>query len=104
MPRPWRRRHLGTESDRATFRTLHTASLAAPPLRAGLTRESAERSIRHLHDLLGSAALAITDTAESLAWHGSGQHHEHQVAQLAATTVEAGRTRVFDRSDLPCDV
>ncbi|GAA4702188.1 sensor histidine kinase [Nocardioides conyzicola] len=104
MPRPWRRRHLGTEADRATFRTLHNASLAAPPLRAGLTGESAERSIRHLHDLLGSPALAITDTAGSLAWHGSGQHHEEQCARLAATTVEAGRTRVFDRGDLPCDV
>ncbi|MBB3042567.1 sensor histidine kinase [Nocardioides soli] len=102
MPRPWRRRHLGTEADRATFRTLHSASLAAPALRAGLTTESAERSIRHLHDLLGSPALAITDTAGSLAWHGSGQHHEEQCAGLAELTVEAGRTRVFDRHDLPC--
>jgi two-component system LytT family sensor kinase len=104
MSRPWRRRHLGTEADRATFRTLHNASLAAPPLRAGLTGESAERSIRHLHDLLGSPALALTDTAGLLAWHGSGQHHEEQCARLAATTVEVGRTRVFDRGDLPCTV
>jgi two-component system LytT family sensor kinase len=102
MPRPWRRRHLGTGADRATFRALHNASLAAPPLRAGLTGESAERSIRHLHDLLGSPALALTDTASLLAWHGSGQHHEVQCARLAATTVEVGRTRVFDRGDLPC--
>ena len=28
-----RRGHLGTEADRATFRTLHTALLASPPLR-----------------------------------------------------------------------
>jgi two-component system LytT family sensor kinase len=104
MFQPWRRRHLGTEADRATFRTLHNASLAAPALRAGLTSESAERSIRHLHDLLGSPALALTDTAGPLAWHGHGQHHEAQCAGLAATTVEAGRTRVFDRSDLSCDV
>jgi len=104
MPRPWRRRHLGTEADRATFRALHNASLAAPPLRAGLTGDSAERSIRHLHDLLGSPALALTDTAGLLAWHGSGQHHEEQCARLAATTVDVGRTRVFDRGDLPCAV
>ena len=52
-----RRRHLGTEADRATFRTLHTASLASPALREGLTSESAERSIRHLRQLLGAPAV-----------------------------------------------
>ncbi len=103
MARPWRRRHLGTEADRATFRTLHSASLASPALREGLTRASAERSIRHLHDLLGSPALALTDTAHALAWHGSGQHHEDQCGRLAVQTVERGSTKVFDRSDLPCD-
>ena len=40
----FRRAHLGTEADRATFRTLHTASLASPALREGLTEASAERS------------------------------------------------------------
>ncbi|ABL79902.1 MULTISPECIES: sensor histidine kinase [unclassified Nocardioides] len=104
MTRPWRRRHLGTEADRATFRTLHTASLASPALREGLTRTSAERSIRHLHDLLGGPALALTDTATTLAWHGTGQHHEEQCPGLAVATVERGRTRMFDREELPCDV
>ena len=104
MTRPWRRRHLGTEADRATFRTLHTASLAAPALREGLNRASAERSIRHLHDLLGGPALALTDTATTLAWHGTGQHHEEQCPGLAVATVERGRTRMFDREELPCDV
>ncbi|HEY0949101.1 sensor histidine kinase [Nocardioides sp.] len=103
MPRPWRRRHLGTEADRATFRALHSASLASPALREGLTAASAERSIRHLHDLLGCPALALTDTASALAWHGSGQHHEEQCGDLAAETVERGRTRMFDRHDLPCE-
>jgi len=104
MTRPWRRRHLGSEADRAAFRTLHSASLASPALRAGLTRASAERSIRHLHDLLGTPALALTDTAEPLAWHGRGQHHEGQCGGLATMTVEAGRTRIFDRADLACGV
>ncbi len=39
--RGWR--HLGTPAERATYETLHTASLAAPALRAGLTEHSAER-------------------------------------------------------------
>ena len=59
--RVWRRTHLGSEADRATFRTLHTAALASPALREGLTRSSAERAVRHLRDLLGTA-LAATDT------------------------------------------
>ncbi len=104
MTRPWRRRHLGTEADRATFRTLHSASLASPALREGLTRSSAERSIRHLHALLGSPALALTDTTTALAWHGRGQHHEEQCRDLAAATVDRGSTRVFDQGDLACDI
>ena len=46
--RLFRRGHLGSESDRATFRTLHTASLASPALREGLTATSAEKSLNGL--------------------------------------------------------
>ena len=103
MARAWRRTHLGTEADRATFRTLHSASLASPALREGLTQDSAERSIRHLRALLGTPALAVTDTAEVLAWDGVGAHHQSQVAELVADTMERGHTRSFDRSRLQCD-
>ena len=87
----WRRTHLGTEADRATFRTLHTASLASPALRGGLTQDSAERSIRHLRTLLGASAVALTDTAAQLAWDGTGQHHANQTADLTSRTVEPRR-------------
>src|SRR5690349_18127766 len=66
-----RRGHLGSEADRATFRALHQASLASPALREGLTPSSAERAIKHLRTLLGTPALALTDTATTLAWDGS---------------------------------
>ncbi len=100
----WRRRtRLGGEADRATFRTLHTASLAAPALREGLTASSAERAIRHLRTLLGTPAAALTDNEGLLAWDGGGSHHDGQVGALAATTVEQGTTRVADRDELPCD-
>jgi len=102
VTRPWRRTHLGTDADRATFRTLHTASLASPALREGLTSRSAERSIRHLRTLLGSPALALSDTERLLAWDGTGQHHDSQVARFAAETVDRGATRVYDRADLQC--
>ena len=103
MGRAWRRTHLGSESDRATFRTLHTASLASPALREGLTTTSAERSIKHLRALLGTPALALTDTVGALAWDGTGQHHERQSAALAAATLDAGGTRSFDRGELGCE-
>ena len=103
MVRAWRRTHLGTEADRATFRTLHRASLASPALREGLTGVSAERSIRHLRVLLGTPAMALTDTADVLAWDGAGDHHAAQARQLVAETVERGQTRSIDRQLLPCD-
>ncbi len=95
--------HLGTESDRATFRTLHTASLAAPPLRAGLTEVSANKSVRFLRELLGAPAVALTDTGSLLAWDGRFSHHGDQCVTLARKAVEDGSTAVGDRSDIPCD-
>ncbi len=106
MPTWFRRRRrtrLGTEADRTTFRTLHTASLASPALREGLNASSAARSIHHLRALLGAQAVALTDTEQVLAWDGAGQHHEQQAAGLARSAVSEGSTQVADRSDLPCD-
>ena len=104
LPRPWRRTHLGTDADRATFRTLHTASLASPALREGLTGESAERSIKHLRALLGTPAIALTDTGGLLAWDGAGAHHAAAVPGLVAEALERSGTQVVDRRDLVCDV
>ncbi len=88
-----RRSHFGTEADRATFRTLHTASLASPALREGLTTTSAERSIKHLHALLGSPAVALTDESPM----------PSQAPKLAVAVAEQGSTRVFPPRELPCD-
>ncbi|HXH81137.1 sensor histidine kinase [Nocardioides sp.] len=95
-PRPWRRTHLGTEADRATFRTLHTASLAAPALREGLNEDSAERSLRHLRALLGTPAAALTDTRDVLAWAGIGHHHAAETARFIADMGEDAHTRIAD--------
>jgi two-component system LytT family sensor kinase len=103
---PWfgwfRPGHLGSEADRATFRTLHTASLATPALRAGLDHSSAERSVKHLRPLLGAPAVALTDTSQLLAWDGRFTHHAAQCAKLAAPVVADGGTAVHDRRDVPC--
>jgi two-component system LytT family sensor kinase len=100
--RPWRRTHLGTEADRATFRTLHTASLASPALREGLTVDSAERSERHLRQLLGTPAAGLADTSTILAWDGPGGHHRGQLVEHLADVVEGGRSRIVDQRTLVC--
>lgn len=95
--------HLGSEADRATFRTMHTASLAGPPLRSGLTEASATKAIRHLRDLLGAPAVALTDTERLLAWEGRFAHHAKQAAGLAASVVADGATAVGDKGEIPCE-
>jgi two-component system LytT family sensor kinase len=90
------RRELGTSpAERATFETLHTASLAGPPLRAGLTEEAVQKASRHLRTLLGSSALAITDGKRLLVYDGAGEHHASQAFEHAGATLKDGRTQVL---------
>jgi len=98
-----RRRHLGTEAERATFRTLHTASLASPALREGLTERSAQRSARHLRSLLAAPAVALTDPDRLLAWDGGDQHHADQAVDLAREVVGSGSTQVTGRDRVTCE-
>jgi len=69
---------------------LHTAGLAAEPLRAGLSPTSAGKAVRHLRALIGAAGLAITDTTEILAFDGDGGHHRDQVLAAAAKAASTG--------------
>ncbi|WP_347351255.1 histidine kinase [Intrasporangium sp.] len=104
---PWsgllRRDPLGSQADRATFRTLHTASLAAPPLRGGLTEAAAQRSLKFLRALLGAPAVAMTDTSRLLAWDGARSGHGTRSLRLAETTLRNGRTVVASRAEIDCD-
>jgi len=86
------RRAFGTVGERAAYAALHEASLAAPPLREGLTADSAARSARHLRTLLGSAAVSITDCDQLLAWEGAGERHSATAHQLAGQVLQSGRT------------
>jgi len=87
-----RRRDLGSEADRATFATLHTASLAAPALREGLTRDAAASAARHLRTLLGSRGVALTDTERVLAAEGPGSELLEMGA--VASVLATGRSAV----------
>ncbi|NUT38372.1 MAG: histidine kinase [Thermoactinospora sp.] len=90
------RRELGAgPAERATFETLHTASLAAPPLRAGLTHDGALKASRHLRELLGTAAVAITDSERLLVYDGEGEHHAKDAFEHAESTLKDGRTQVL---------
>ncbi|MCP3818207.1 histidine kinase [Streptomyces sp. A3M-1-3] len=85
---------LGTPVERATFHTLHTASLAAPPLRAGLTEDTARKAARRLRSLLGTEALCLTDRETVLAWDGpGGGHHEERVMPRVAEMLDSGRSQ-----------
>ena len=97
------RRTFGTAAERATYDTLHTATLAAPPLRAGLTEASAARAAKHLHTLLGGAAIAITDRERTLVWEGAvGDRHADRCLEHARPALDDGRTHVVPEGALTC--
>lgn len=102
IARMWRRTQLGTEADRATFRTLHRASLAGEALKDGLTADTAERSVRHLRMLLGTPAVALADETSVLAWDGLGADHARTIGDLVEQTIERGTVRTFEGRDLAC--
>ncbi|MBC9713808.1 histidine kinase [Streptomyces sp. TRM66268-LWL] len=94
---------LGTPVERATFHTLHTASLAAPPLRAGLTEDTARKAAKRLRSLLGTEALCLTDRERVLAWDGPGLgHHNEPVMRRVGQLLDSGRSlSVHTECELP---
>ena len=100
----WRRRwYLGTNADRATFRTLHTASLMARALREGLSEAGADQTAKHVRALISAPAVAITNTTTLLAWDGSASHHAASAVPSARTGIERGTTIVIEHRDKPCE-
>ena len=77
-------RELGTEAERATYTTLHLASLAAAHLRGGLFADDVGRATRHLRSLLDCEALAIADERGVVAIEG-GRGELRAVAERLAS-------------------
>lgn len=96
-------RAFGSPAEMATFETLHQVSLAAPSLRAGLTSEGARKALKHLHALLGTAAVALTDTERVLAWDGAGGAHAGHVMSHVRTVLDNGRLSVLGEQQVACD-
>ncbi|TYC99068.1 sensor histidine kinase [Arthrobacter echini] len=87
-------RDLGSDADRATYATLHTAALASEHLREGLTPAGARKASRHLRGLLRCDVLLISDDAGVLAWEG-GRGAQPDVMALVQQVLESGRTQIF---------
>ncbi|CEA07615.1 Sensor histidine kinase YehU [Arthrobacter saudimassiliensis] len=97
-------RELGSDAERATYATLHTAALAARHLRSGLTEHGAARAARHLRGLLGSPVLVLADATGVLAWEGGApagtERQRAGFAAVSAGVLAGGRTRVLRAPEL----
>jgi two-component system LytT family sensor kinase len=97
------RRGIATPMQRATYDVLHTAALAAEPLRGGLTAASAGKAVRHLRTLVGAVGLTIADGDRCLAFDGLGGYHQEQLTGAAQRAIHTNRSVVLSASDLSCD-
>ncbi|MGX9901771.1 sensor histidine kinase [Arthrobacter sp. SA17] len=93
-------RELGSDAERATYKTLHAASRAGQHLRTGLTPSGAAKASRQLRSLLGCEALAITDTSGVLAWDGGAEELKPHLMARAADVLSGGRTAVVPAGEL----
>ncbi|WP_026550549.1 histidine kinase [Arthrobacter sp. Br18] len=92
-------RDLGSDADRATYATLHTAALASEHLREGLTASGASKASRHLRSLLRCDTLVMTDDAAVLASDG-GRALPPAAMQLFQRVLDSGRTQIFRGAQL----
>ena len=93
-------RDLGTDAERATYKTLHAASRAGQHLRTGLNPAGAGKASRQLRGLLGCDGFAITDTTGVLAWDGAAEELRPVLMEVAATVLAGGHTAVIPAGEL----
>ena len=85
---------LGSDAERATFRTLSLASRAAVHLRGGLDGEGAHRASRYLRTLLGSEAIALADRGGVVSIDGRADLAP-VAARVAASVIESGQRQLL---------
>jgi two-component system LytT family sensor kinase len=94
------RNELAHPADVATYRTLNTASKAAPALRAGLDEDTAATSVRYLRSMLGADAVAIVDEDRTLAWDGMGEDGADAAVTHAESAMRHNRSEVLGAAQL----
>ena len=95
------RRVVTTPAERAVHATLHTASLAARPLRRGLDATSAQEAAPHLRTLTGAQAVALLDAdGNRLAWHGLYEGLADQMHDAGLRAIEGERRVLVGHGDL----
>jgi two-component system LytT family sensor kinase len=90
MRRPCR----GNLPGEATYLALHIAGLAAPSLRAGLTKDSARRAVRHLRTLLGTSGLVVTSGEQVLARDGESLPADEAILGEVRVAMSGGRSHL----------
>ena len=92
---------LTTPAERVVHATLHTASLAAVPLRRGLGADSAAEAAPHLRELTSADALGLADADGTLlAWTGPHEALTDTFAQAAVRAADEGRRILIKAPDL----
>jgi two-component system LytT family sensor kinase len=92
-----RRRMLDPPGVRAAGQALRTAGLAGPPLREGLTEQSAARALPYLQALLETPGVALSGPdAVVLGAQGPGAHHAAEVTETVRTAIATGRRQLAD--------
>ncbi|MCW0191870.1 MAG: histidine kinase [Rhodococcus sp.] len=95
------RREVTTPTERAVHAALHTASLAARPLRRGLDKNSAAEAAPHLRELTGGSGLGLADASGNLlAWDGRHEALSDQFHDAALRAIEGERRVLVTHSDL----
>ena len=97
---------IATATQRATYEVLHTAGLAAEPLRAGLTDSAAAKAVRHLRTLVGAAGLAVDRRRHAARLRRARRRTTGDQFAVggAGGPSTAGRSTVLGERDLPCDL
>jgi two-component system LytT family sensor kinase len=92
---------LTTPAERVVHATLHTASLAAVPLRRGLDADSAAEAAPHLRELTAAVAVGLAGADGTvLAWSGPHETLTSAFADAAVRAADEGRRILIKAAEL----
>lgn len=93
-------RDLGSDEDRATYRTLHTARRAAADLRSSGAKDT-HRAVKHVQALLGAETVALAGPEGDVAFAGGSAKLGESAADIISQVRTSGKRQVFTHEDLP---